>query len=614
MNKIKTLALFLLVTIMSQAKGVQWNTPYVGYSNNQSITFDKVTFSSTKTTVLATISSAPGKDMNMSSEAFLSSDGKRYAIRKATEIGLDKTYSMPDSGKLHFEMTFEPLPADSKLIHFCETDRDEGWKLCNIRRNKDELQSVLPDEWKDVSYSNEANLPLSRLSDDSTFVYVNILNYVPEAGRRLHVSFIPIDDDKSNMTKSFDINNDGTAVARLHPCFPTAVQMSIGSGEPSYILIQPGCDLHVLADMGESNNALAAKAFRGALATVNYELNVKRGIDIVKYYNSDLYFESQLSEEKDYASEIFKKHAELAASIRNSGLSGATEQWLELYNDIRCSVHINSFEKYATIKLKDALASSGSTIAKNKTVMRKISTTDLIADPRMMTEALSASPYKTMLPYYMVHCNTTCKDADGNVNQYNVDVCMLDNAISSYIWGDVYGAENAASKIQDKEMRDFYYVAIKRWNQKVKRMNQTPHVHFRWSKNMYEGNDVQDLKQKILSEFKGKEFVMVVYSSNQAQCKKILNSIDSSLSKSGKDDIVFVKYDLNPYISADQWYENACKTSGEHYRITPPLYSKIFPDWKESSAKCLFEFYSAEGEIVLRTTDEKEVMKRISKR
>lgn len=614
MNRIKTLAIILFVTIMSQGKDVQWNTPHVGYSNNGNIIFEKVTFSSKKTIVQATIHTEPGINLDISSEAFLSSDGKRYAIRKATEIGLDKTYAMPDSGTVHFEMTFEPLPADSKLIHFCETDRDEGWKLCNIRRDKEELQCVLPDEWKDVSYSSEENLPLSRLNDDSTFVYVNILNYVPESGRQLHVSFLPIDDDKSNMTKSFDINNDGTVVARLHPCFPTAVQMCIGSGEPSYILIQPGQDLHVLADMNESNNALAAKAFRGAMATVNYELNVKKGIDMIKYDNSDLYFESQLSEEKDYASEIIKKHAELASSIRNSDLSGATKQWLELYNDIRCYVHINNFERYATIKLRDALASSGSTIAKNSIIMRKISNADLIADPHVMTETLSASPYNTWLPYYIVYSNTTCKDADGRVNQYNVDIHMLDSAISSYIWGDEYGAENAVSKIQDKEMRDFYYVAIKRWNQKVKRMNQTPHVHFRWSKNMHEGNGVHGLKQKIPSEFKGKEFVMVVYSSNQAQCKKILDNIDSSLSKSGKDDIVLVKCDLNPYISADQWYENACKTSGEHYRITPPLYSEIFPDWKESSAKCLFEFYSAEGELVFKTENEKEAIKKISKK
>ena len=76
---------------------------------------------------------------------------------------------MPDSGIVHFEMIFPPMPADTHILHFTEgQNNDYAWKLCNIRERKEDLQSTLPTEWQDITYAQTEMLPTSAFCDDST--------------------------------------------------------------------------------------------------------------------------------------------------------------------------------------------------------------------------------------------------------------------------------------------------------------------------------------------------------------------------------------------------------------------------------------------------------------
>ena len=135
---------YLVIAKIVSAQKAEWTSPFVGYSNASTLTVDKVEFEKGKTVMHVTAAAPEGTSMKVSSDAYLSADGRQYAIKKVSRLGMDKEYVMPDSGRVHFAMQFEPLPADTRLLHFVEGKAAGDWKLCNIRKAKGELKTIIP--------------------------------------------------------------------------------------------------------------------------------------------------------------------------------------------------------------------------------------------------------------------------------------------------------------------------------------------------------------------------------------------------------------------------------------------------------------------------------------
>lgn len=216
------LILFALVQIVCAQKH-EWSSPFVGYSTTKVLTLDKVDFEKGKTLLHVTASASGGSTISVSPDAYLSANGKHYAIQKASVLGLGKQYTMPDSGKVHFTMQFPPLPVETRLFHFTEGVVETGWTLCNIRERQEDLVTDVPEEWKNVTYPEREELPDSYFSDDSTYVQVKILNYVPESGTTLEVFDPPYDVDKRYHSREYDIAPDGTATIGLHLGVPQTI-------------------------------------------------------------------------------------------------------------------------------------------------------------------------------------------------------------------------------------------------------------------------------------------------------------------------------------------------------------------------------------------------------
>ena len=152
------LILFALVQIVCAQKH-EWSSPFVGYSTTKVLTLDKVEFEKGKTLLHVTASASGGNTISVSPDAYLSANGKHYAIQKASVLGLGKQYTMPDSGKVHFTMQFPPLPVETRLFHFTEGVVETGWTLCNIRERQEDLVTEVPEEWKNVTYPEREELP-----------------------------------------------------------------------------------------------------------------------------------------------------------------------------------------------------------------------------------------------------------------------------------------------------------------------------------------------------------------------------------------------------------------------------------------------------------------------
>ena len=270
----------------------EWSSPFVGYSTTKVLTLDKVEFEKGKTLLHVTATAASGTSISVSPDAYLSANGKHYAIQKATVLGLGKQYTMPDSGKVHFTMQFPPLPVETRLFHFTEGVVETGWTLCNIRERQEDLVTEVPEEWKNITYPEREELPDSYFSDDSTCIHVKILNYVPEVGTKLEV-FTLYDVDDRYYSREYDIFLDGTATIKQHPCVPQTIYFRLGKGPYSFFLIQPGKDISVLMDLGKGGTEPFV-AFKGELSRANYEINVKGAKNLYWFDNSDAHFESLL--------------------------------------------------------------------------------------------------------------------------------------------------------------------------------------------------------------------------------------------------------------------------------------------------------------------------------
>lgn len=470
----------LFISMPLSARNVEWKNPFTGYSNNTMLSIEKVVFTEKATEVHAVASAAAGVKMRLLSEAYLSADGCRYPIVKATKVKMDKDYVMPDSGKVHFTMSFKPLPANTRLLHFSETGRDEGWKLCNIREKREDLVAERPEEWKNVTYKSEYKLPLSSsFSDDSTVVRIKILNYTPEAGREMRLTYEMLDYGIGAYERRFPIEEDGTVVVGLHPCVPLTVLMGIGSASLSPIMVVPGQDISILMDMGDARDDFAAVDFKGAYAKMHYELNVMGAKYLVSYNNSGSYAESVLNSSDLFSmvlsSDYYQKYSEVVnarySDEPHSFYSNETREFMEIYNKYLFLEHLFFLDTYITNKVRNVL--------KNSTCSHKSITMGIDAGTFWRTIA-----YNVEVPLFSGNNMTICpmfsmalkfqpyrpyaeqfKDMNGVLNVYNKDLMMLYDAIGTRI---VYSDESASplyEKITDPTLRAYYDVAIGRWEE-----------------------------------------------------------------------------------------------------------------------------------------------------
>jgi hypothetical protein len=595
-------ALFLVGAIPLLAQEAEWTSPFVGYSNTSTLTIDKVEFEKGKTVMHVTAAAPEGTSVKVSSDAYLSADGKQYAIKKVSRLGMDKEYAMPDSGRVHFAMQFEPLPADTRLLHFVEGEATGAWKLCNIRKDKDDLKTVIPEEWKDVSYSKDGELPFSSFSDDSTFVNINILNYTPEAGRSIRLESVMMDTGKGTGFKRFPIEEDGTAVLRLHPCFPLTAFISIDGASPFPILLIPGEDVSILMDMGAAQDDFAAVGFKGAFANTHYELNVKGARHLAAGYdNSTAHFDSLFSSKTPLSQTVSEEYGQRRNKIEFSDYSQTTRELLHLINGYLFLEHnylLNNYVKGKTIGVqKEAF--------ENPSATRNLAANDFVGASANVEKSIFAGERMTLCPQFITAYKfrwdeSQFKGTDGVLNTYNKDVYKLAEAIGYSIDG-----RKSYGQVDDPELKAYQLAALRRWNQKAERMNNTPHVHF----DKYgEVIDTEQLRQMILDEYKGQTVVFTAYDKSKPKNVLSLDKLGEMAMRCDSKKIVFVCIDCD-YNQTDyeNWYEFVSNRPGEHYTGEMAPYQSVIPYQNYSNA-CSYEIYSPEGTCILSTNEDEKIL------
>ena len=607
MRKLTLLLMTLCLNVLGmQSQNKEWSSPFVGYSTTHVLTLDKVEFEKGKTLLHVTATTASGASISVSPNAYLSANGKHYAIQKVSVLGIGKQYAMPDSGKVHFTMQFAAVPAGTRLMHFSEGEVKSGWTLCNIRERQEDLVTKMPKEWKDVTYPDQEYLPDSYFSDDSTYIHVKILNYVPEVGTKLEIYELAYDVDKRYYSREYDISLDGTAIIGLHPAVPQSIYLRIGKGPYSFLVVMPGKDISALMDLGKGGTEPFV-AFKGELAKANYEVNLKGAKDLYWFDNSDAHFESLLFSGKSLDDEWRLLRDKYSLDSIQRQYANSTKDWLYLYAKLRRMEHLLCFDRYVYLHMKDNQKDVNRLILKKDSVRNNIWT-----NIKKASQVISSSSQMTICPNFMSYIDGKCEYGEGEVNTFNKDILTLFWALNGYVAGSYNDGERWASLILDSTIRAYYPIATKRWNDYVIQLNRLPHIHFD------QHGDVrtkEELKKKLLEDYRGKNVVFLVYDRDKHGID--LDELESDfISRANAQKVVFIHIDTRSpaMYGTGSWADAAVKRKGEHYGGERNRYDSMFSGHNPFfDGQFYYELYAPDGTCTLQTIDKKKAFNAIRK-
>ena len=561
-----------VIAQVSFAQTSEWNNPVIGYASTEMMTIEKVEFSSKETMIHAAIEGR-GSRCSISSHSYLSVDGRHYEMKKIFGLKADKAFDTPLNGKKRFRMAFNPVPVHTKLMHFVESEADEGWRLCNIREKKEDLQSKLPDGWDNIAYNQEIMLPKSIFCDDSTKIHVKILNYTPEAATDIRLSYPVIDIGTNALGQSYPISQDGTSEIKLHPCFPLTVYMQIGNGPKSPMVVEPGKDASVLIDLGNANDAADAMRFKGNLAQVNYEINGRGGKNKVAYRNDRAYYDSLYSVKTNINAIIKRRISDIELSYKYSGYQPATQQYIGILNTYALSNHCSNINNYIARKIKDKLKQDPI----NDAISNAISSSHFTYMSEMYERMLLTSDRLTICPYFTTapllpntFVDEKFKGFDGVTNTYNKDIYTLCAAL----FAKTSGYNDAVHElINDSTLKAYYFMAAERWEHGLLQMNECTNVHISGNANL-RGDE---LRRKIMDEYAGKIVVFVAFNRKRPGSMKRMQDVYRIMKQDSAGKTVFIMVDFGmEKFDCHSWYGFATQHDGEYYADMNRSYLSLF--------------------------------------
>lgn len=205
------------------------DNPAVECTNNYMLQVTQVEMTDTSTVLHCVVDHTPDAWISIAPGSRIVANGVDYPLLSADGIVPGEQCVMPDSARLHFALTFGPIPAKTKAIDFLESDGD-GWKMWGIDVTGEADYFALPVGLpSDVArYDADAEMPQPVMAVDSTIVNVHLLGYRPSMGAEMKYALKSyagsIDDNTAK------ISADGTATLRLQLYGSTMFRVrSVGS-------------------------------------------------------------------------------------------------------------------------------------------------------------------------------------------------------------------------------------------------------------------------------------------------------------------------------------------------------------------------------------------------
>ncbi|MDE5566813.1 MAG: TlpA family protein disulfide reductase [Muribaculaceae bacterium] len=195
----------------------------------------------------------PGYWIRIASDSRLEADGKSYALISADGIELDKEVYMPESGKMDFALTFEPLPLSTKKFDFIEGDDEGAFKLWDIdlTRNTppaypDGLPAALKKEPAGVTLTD----PVFEIGE--TTLNIHLLNNRPDYSKNWTIYANNMSGEQQQIP--FKVDDEGNAVVRFDQ-YGTTQLIILNEGGLAHFLsfwVDPCETVNVYLDMNRT--------------------------------------------------------------------------------------------------------------------------------------------------------------------------------------------------------------------------------------------------------------------------------------------------------------------------------------------------------------------------
>lgn len=223
--------------------------PFIGAANTESLSFEKVVLTDSNTVLHAVIHFRPHWWFRVADSSAVVVDGKKYMMTGLDGIKVNEKNFMPDSGVMHFTMTFPAIPADAKSLSFVE-DVPSGYYIGDIDLTGEAgddyyLRRVPAEMRKDYV---DGPMPEPVFAYDTTTVNLHILGYYPGFmdARRLITTL----HGQEVSDKPVPVDDNGNAQIKLALAGPASLSMLFdGANRFSHaVTLKPGETVDVYVD------------------------------------------------------------------------------------------------------------------------------------------------------------------------------------------------------------------------------------------------------------------------------------------------------------------------------------------------------------------------------
>lgn len=257
--------------------------PFIGTTNTKCLNFEKIELTDSNTTLHSVIHFIPGWWFRIADSSAVIVDGKKYRMTAINGIPANEQVTMPDSGVMHFTMTFPAIPSDAKSLSFFE-DVPSGYYVGDIdltgTADGNLYLNKIPSEYREVFV--DGPMPGPVFGYDTTTVNIHLLGYYPNALKIQR--FVTTLHGTVTNDKTEQIDDNGNLEMKLALAGPAYLTLVFGDFHMyDDIILKPGENVNVYVDphlFGKMNMAIrdgdAEPQFEPMLYHNGYYANLDR--------------------------------------------------------------------------------------------------------------------------------------------------------------------------------------------------------------------------------------------------------------------------------------------------------------------------------------------------
>lgn len=263
MNKpsIRTAILVALTTLLSLSACSNFSNrgtierPFIYSANTEDLSFERIDLTDSSSVLHTVVHFRPHYWIKIAGTSNITADGQEFAITSTDGIKLDENLWMPDSGVVHFTLTFPAIPADAKSIDFSE-GTEEGWRIWGIdltgEADHNANTRLIPSEA--LKPMPDGPMPKPDFTFDSTTVNIHMVGFRNDMDRTLRYGVNSL-HGQFGSDKPLTLDSLGNAQVKIALSAP-AQFFIINSGSSAFI--SPGETVDIYSDVhnqGLSNMA-----------------------------------------------------------------------------------------------------------------------------------------------------------------------------------------------------------------------------------------------------------------------------------------------------------------------------------------------------------------------